>query len=75
MHPQLQLVTDLVADAAETGRLATELDVETASRLFHQTVLATVHANILGAGITTPVGPEQLWAFCAAALGVRASAG
>ena len=71
LRPQLELVTELVASAAAADRLATDLDIETAARLLHQTVLAVVHANILGAGDYSQIGRDELWTFCAAALGLK----
>lgn len=67
--PQIDLVTELVRDASEAGALRSELEPEKAASLLHQTVLATVHARILGSG--GRVSAKELWQFCANGLGVR----
>ncbi len=46
--PQIDLVVELISDAKSSGRLHPSLSTETAARLLHHTVLATVHARILG---------------------------
>jgi AcrR family transcriptional regulator len=69
-NPQLDLVVELVRNAAESGRLQTKLSPETAGHLVHHTVLAAVHARILGTDQGTGVSPEDLWRFCASGIGV-----
>src|SRR5580698_11190050 len=47
--PQIDLVVELIRDAKASGRLHPSLSTEAAARLLHHTVLATVHARIIGA--------------------------
>ena len=68
-RPQIELVTELVRGASDAGALRSELDPTTAASLLHHTVLAVVHARILGSG--GQVSAEQLWEFCAHGIGVR----
>ena len=72
--PQVDLVADLIGDAAESGRLHTSLNIDVAARLLHHTVLAAVHARILGTAGGGDVSAEDLWTFCSAAIGVRSKA-
>jgi AcrR family transcriptional regulator len=67
MRPQIELVVELVRGAAETGRLKSDLEPETAGLLMHHTVLAAVHARILG---SDALSAQDLWRFCAAGIGV-----
>jgi AcrR family transcriptional regulator len=70
-QPQVDLVADLIRDAAESGRLHSSLSIDVAAHLLHHTVLATVHARILGSPGQGEVSAEDLWTFCSAAIGVR----
>ncbi len=69
--PQLDLVIELVEDAKATGRLHTPLSAESAARLLHHTVLATIHARILGADREQGVTATDLWTFCSSGISVR----
>ena len=68
--PQVDLVADLIRDAAESGRLRSSLSIDVAANLLHQTVLAAVHARIMGSADRGAVSAEELWTFCSAAIGV-----
>lgn len=67
MRPQIELVVELVLGAAETGRLKSNLTPETAALLMHHTVLAAVHARILG---SDALSAQDLWRFCAPGIGL-----
>jgi len=69
--PQIDLVIELIEEANATGRLHTPLNAETAARLLHHAVLATIHARILGAEQKHGVTAADLWTFCASGIGVR----
>jgi AcrR family transcriptional regulator len=69
--PQIDLVVELIEDAKATGRLHTPLSTESAARLLHHTVLATIHARILGAEHEHGVTAAELWTFCSQGIGVR----
>jgi AcrR family transcriptional regulator len=68
-QPQIDLVTELVRDASEAGALRSELEPAKAASLLHHTVLAAVHARILGSG--GRLSAKELWEFCAHGIGVR----
>jgi AcrR family transcriptional regulator len=67
MRPQIELVVELVRGAAQTGRLRSALAPEATGLLMHHTVLAAVHARILG---SDALSAEDLWRFCASGIGV-----
>jgi AcrR family transcriptional regulator len=69
--PQVDLVADLIRDAAASGQLDSPLSTTAAAHLLHHTILATVHARILGAAGPRNVSAEELWMFCSLGLGVR----
>jgi AcrR family transcriptional regulator len=69
--PQIDLITDLIRDAAATGRLHSSLSTEAAAHLLHYTVLAAVHSRILGTAGKASVTAEELWMFCSAGIGVQ----
>jgi AcrR family transcriptional regulator len=69
--PQIDLVVELIANAKASGRLHTPLSTEAAAHLLHHTVLATVHARILGAEREDRVTAADLWTFCSSGIGVR----
>jgi hypothetical protein len=66
-QPQIDLVVELVRDAAASGQLHGELSPEKAAHLLHHTVLAAVHARILGHGDS--LSADELWRFCASGVG------
>jgi AcrR family transcriptional regulator len=69
--PQVDLIAELIRGAAATGRLHSSLSTEAAAHLLHYTVLAAVHARILGTASKTNVSAEELWTFCSAGIGVQ----
>jgi AcrR family transcriptional regulator len=68
--PQIDLVAELVRGASDSGALRSELSPEKAANLLHHTVLAAVHARILGS--ETQLSSAELWLFCAYGIGVKA---
>jgi len=70
LAPQLELVTELLADAARANRLRSGAEVGRAALLLHHAVLAAVHARILGSTGMEAVSAEDLWVFCAGSVGV-----
>ncbi|HEX3841583.1 MAG TPA: TetR/AcrR family transcriptional regulator [Acidimicrobiales bacterium] len=70
MEPQLNLVTELIQDAADAGRLREGLNVKTSGHLVHQLVHGLVEARVVGSHKASAVSPEQVWDFCSSALGV-----
>ena len=69
--PTIDLVVELVRAAAASGRLRSELSPQTAAHLLHHTVLAAVHARILGVERSDTVTADELWQFCASGIGVE----
>jgi AcrR family transcriptional regulator len=72
MRPQLDLLVELVADVARTRPLQRDLTVETAARLTHYLVLATVHGRVLGTEGAADIPAQAIWQFCASGLGLEA---
>jgi AcrR family transcriptional regulator len=70
MKPQIDLVVDLIEAAQSAGRLHSVLAPEVAAHLLHRTVLASVHARILGTDSQVEVSADDVWQFCAGALGI-----
>ena len=68
--PQIELVVELIGDAKASGRLHTPLSTEAAAHLLHHTVLATIHARILGVEAEDGVTASDLWTFCSSGIGV-----
>jgi AcrR family transcriptional regulator len=68
-QPQLDLLVELVRGAASSGQLHSALSPEMAAYLLHHTVLAAIHARILGQG--DGFTSDELWQFCAKGLGVE----
>lgn len=68
--PQIDLVVELIGNAKASGRLHPSLSTEAAARLLHHTVLATVHARILGAEGEDRISANDLWTFCSSGIGV-----
>ena len=73
-RPQIDLVVELVRDAAVAQGPPGPLDPDVAAHLLHHTVLAAVHARVLAADPAAGATAEELWAFCASGMGVQAAA-
>lgn len=69
MEPQMNLVSELLHGAADAGRLREGLDVDTSAQLLHQLVHGIVEARVVGSHKASTVSPEQVWDFCASAIG------
>jgi AcrR family transcriptional regulator len=72
-RPQVDLIAELIQNAAAAGRLQSSLSTSAAAHLLHYTVLAAVHARILGTAGKASVSAEELWAFCSSGIGVRSA--
>jgi AcrR family transcriptional regulator len=70
-RPQIDLVVELIQDAEASGRLHTALSTQAAAHLLHHTVLAAVHARILGVEGEGSVTAAELWMFCSSGIGVK----
>jgi AcrR family transcriptional regulator len=71
-RPQINLVIELIREAADAGLLRSTLEPEKLASLLHQAVLAIVHTRTLGGGPDVTVTAEELWLFCAHGIGVPA---
>ena len=69
--PQIALVVGLVQGAVDAGCVQSGLDPVRAAHVLHHTVLAAVHARILGSNSGRDISAEELWQFCAYGLGIR----
>jgi AcrR family transcriptional regulator len=69
MAPQMNLVSELLHEAADAGRLREGLDIETAAHLLHELVHGVVEARLLGSQRASALSPAQIWEFCASAIG------
>jgi AcrR family transcriptional regulator len=69
MVPQVNLVTELLRNAAEAGRLRHGLDIDASAKLFHQLVLVIIEARVLGSHKLGELTPDQVWDFCSSAVG------
>jgi len=68
--PQIDLVVELIGDAKASGRLHPSLSTGAAAHLLHHTVLATIHARILGHEGGDRITADELWTFCSSGIGV-----
>ncbi len=68
MKPQFDLLVELISDVSRTKPLRRELDIETAARLTHYTVLGAVHGRVLGAEGASDIPARAIWEFCASAM-------
>jgi AcrR family transcriptional regulator len=71
--PQIELVLELVRGAADHGCLRSNLMAGKAAHLLHHTVLAVVHARVLGSDRYQGIAVEELWQFCAHGIGLDPS--
>jgi AcrR family transcriptional regulator len=71
MEPQLNLVAELLQDAADGGRLREGLDVKTSAHLVHELVHGIVEARVVGSHKASALSAEQVWEFCSSAIGAR----
>jgi AcrR family transcriptional regulator len=69
VEPQVNLFGELLAAAADAGRVSEGLDVETTARLLHHMILSVVEARVLGSKRSADISPDQVWEVCAAAIG------
>jgi AcrR family transcriptional regulator len=65
--PLHSLVTELMTGVAEAERLRTDLPLATVVELLEEVLLATTHAAVFAGG-KPPTKPDDLWAFCSAAI-------
>ena len=70
MKPQFELLVELIEDIARSHPLRRDLTVQTAARLTHYTVLATVHGRLLGSEGAGDIPARTIWQFCAAGIGL-----
>jgi len=69
LEPQVNLFIELLAGAADAGRVREGLDVETTARLLHHLILSAVEARVLGSKRSADISPDQVWELCAATIG------
>jgi AcrR family transcriptional regulator len=70
-QPQIELVSELLQNAIDAGVLKPMFDLDKMAHLLHHTVLAIVHARVLGATLDASVSADEMWLFCAQGIGVN----
>ena len=66
LNPLRGFVLELLGEVEAAGRLRRDLDIEVMAELLLELMLTNAHTSILS-GIHR-VGPEEIWAFCSAAV-------
>lgn len=74
MQPQFDLLRELIGDLVRTQPLPRGMDVDTAARLTHHTVLAAAHGRALGSEGVADLDGTMVWLFCASGMGIAAPA-
>lgn len=70
--PQMDLLRGLVQAGVDAGRFRSDLDVEVLTVLLVQTMMAAAQMNVLDVSLgDVAIEPDDLWAWCAAAVVVR----
>jgi AcrR family transcriptional regulator len=66
LQPLHRFIVELLTDVAAAGRLRDDLDLSTLAAMLQELLLANAHSMVLAG--STQAGPEDLWAFCSAAI-------
>lgn len=69
MEPQVNLLAELLTNASAAGRLRPGLDAARTALLIHHLLQSTIGARVVGSTASVALSPEQVWDFCASALG------
>ena len=69
LEPQVTLLADIIDAGVRAGVMRTDVSSSALTILVTQTLMSAVETNVLGTQLTgEPVGAEDLWAFCRAAV-------
>ncbi len=69
MEPQVNLLAELLSNAALSGRLRPDIDVSCTAQLIHHLLQSIIGARVVGSTVSVALSPEQVWQFCAFAIG------
>jgi AcrR family transcriptional regulator len=69
MEPQVNLLAELLTNASAAGRLRPGLDAARTALLIHHLLQSIIGARVVGSTASVVLSPEQVWDFCASALG------
>ena len=70
LEPQVQLLREIVDTAMAAGRIRTDLSATDVTGLLTVTLMSAAQMSLLDVELTeSPLDPDQLWAWCAAAVG------
>ena len=70
IEPQVKLLREIVESAMATGRIRTDLSATDVTALLTVTLMSAAQMSLLDVELTeSPLQPDQLWAWCAAAVG------
>ncbi len=72
LEPQVQLLREIVEAAMALGRIRTDLSATDVTGLLTVTLMSAAQMSLLDVELTeSPLQPDQLWAWCAAAVGAE----
>jgi len=72
LEPQVQLLQEIVDEAAAAGAIRTDLSTKDITGLLTVTLMSAAQMTLLDMQLTDrPLEPEQLWGWCAAAVGAK----
>jgi AcrR family transcriptional regulator len=67
--PQIDLLAEIVDAGRASGRFRSDIDAAALTMLLSETLISAAHMHVLGIHMTgVEVRPQQLWAFCLAAV-------
>ena len=67
--PQIDLLAEIVDAGRASGRFRGDIDAAALTMLLSETLISAAHMHVLGIHMTgVEVRPQQLWAFCLAAV-------
>ena len=76
IEPQVKLLREIVEAAMATGRIRTDLSATDVTALLTVTLMSAAQMSLLDVELTeSPLQPDQLWAWCAAAVGADVPTG
>lgn len=75
LEPQVKLLREIVESAQAVGRIRTDLNATDVTGLLTVTLMSAAQMSLLDVELTeSPLVPEQLWTWCAAAVGAETPA-
>ena len=72
IEPQVKLLQEIVESAMSAGRIRTDLSAPDVTGLLTVTLISAAQMSLLDVRLSdSPLDPERLWAWCAAAVGAE----